>query len=214
MISTTTATVTLTTWLSGKEPLATAAALTDLMNGRIQLMFDNLPTSLEHIRDGRLRPLAVTSAERWPGLPHVPPLADFVPGFEASGVGGVGVPAGTPTPNENVVPWYDTYGVADGVWRLERPVPVKERDEQMQQRGVRLFYYGTTSATPDHLPEFRLADPRGVAVGEPGGHEAEVSAQVRVGGGREGGVHQSRHRPVVAAPAPAPHRSPRGGDVT
>jgi tripartite-type tricarboxylate transporter receptor subunit TctC len=74
----------------------TPAALNDLMSGQVQLMFDNLSTSISFIRDGRLRPLAVTSAARWEGLPDVPPLADFVPGFEASGFGGVGVPAGTP----------------------------------------------------------------------------------------------------------------------
>jgi tripartite-type tricarboxylate transporter receptor subunit TctC len=74
----------------------TPAALTDLVNGQIHVMFDNLPTSMEHIRDGRLRPLAVTSAARWHGLPDVPTVAEFVPGFEASGVGGVGVPTTTP----------------------------------------------------------------------------------------------------------------------
>jgi len=75
---------------------ATQTALTDLMSGQIQVMFDNMPTSIGFIKDGKLRPLAVTSATRWEGLPEVPALADFVPGFEASGFGGVGVPAGTP----------------------------------------------------------------------------------------------------------------------
>jgi len=75
---------------------ATQTALTDLMSGQIQVMFDNMPTSIGFIKDGKLRPLAVTSATRWGGLPDVPTVADFVPGFEASGFGGVGVPAGTP----------------------------------------------------------------------------------------------------------------------
>jgi tripartite-type tricarboxylate transporter receptor subunit TctC len=75
---------------------ATQAALTDLISGQIQVMFDNLPTSIGYIRDGKLRPLGVTSATRWEGLPDVPTVGDFVPGFEASGFGGVGVPAGTP----------------------------------------------------------------------------------------------------------------------
>jgi tripartite-type tricarboxylate transporter receptor subunit TctC len=74
---------------------ATPAALTDLVSGQIQVMFDNLPTSIGYIRDGKLRPLAVTSATRWEGLPDIPTVGDFVPGFEASGVGGVGVPANT-----------------------------------------------------------------------------------------------------------------------
>ncbi len=74
---------------------ATPAALTDLVSGQIQVMFDNMPTSIGYIRDGKLRPLAVTSATRWEGLPDIPTVGDFVPGFEASGVGGVGVPAST-----------------------------------------------------------------------------------------------------------------------
>lgn len=74
----------------------TPAALNDLMSGQVHVMFDNLPTSMPFIKDGKLRPLAVTSARRWDALPDVPPLGDFVPGFEASGYGGVGVPTGTP----------------------------------------------------------------------------------------------------------------------
>jgi tripartite-type tricarboxylate transporter receptor subunit TctC len=75
---------------------ATQTALTDLMSGQIQVMFDNMPTSIGYIRDGSLRALAVTSATRWEGLPDIPTVGDFVPGFEASGFGGVGVPMGTP----------------------------------------------------------------------------------------------------------------------
>jgi tripartite-type tricarboxylate transporter receptor subunit TctC len=75
---------------------ATPAALTDLISGQIQVMFDNVPTSIGYIRDGKLRPLAITSTTRWEGLPDIPTVGDFVPGFEASGVGGVGVPANTP----------------------------------------------------------------------------------------------------------------------
>ena len=63
----------------------------------MQVMFDNISSSIGHIRDGKLRPLAVTSAMRWEGLPDVPTVGDFVPGFEAIGMGGVGVPANTPT---------------------------------------------------------------------------------------------------------------------
>jgi tripartite-type tricarboxylate transporter receptor subunit TctC len=59
-------------------------ALVDLMSGRVQLMFDNLPTSLEFIRAGKLRPLAVTTAARSPVVPDLPTVADFVPGYEAS----------------------------------------------------------------------------------------------------------------------------------
>ena len=71
-------------------------ALVDLMSGRVQLMFDNLPTSLEFIRAGKLRPLAVTTTARSPVLPDLPTVADFVPGYEASAWYGIGAPKGTP----------------------------------------------------------------------------------------------------------------------
>jgi tripartite-type tricarboxylate transporter receptor subunit TctC len=71
-------------------------ALVDLISGRVQLMFDNLPTSLEFIKSGKLRPLAVTTAARAEVVPNLPVVADFVPGYEASAWYGVGVPKGTP----------------------------------------------------------------------------------------------------------------------
>jgi tripartite-type tricarboxylate transporter receptor subunit TctC len=74
-----------------------AAALTDLIGGQMQVMFDSIPSSIGYIRDGKLRPLAVTSATRFEGLPEVPAVGDFVPGFEVVGWGGVGVPASTST---------------------------------------------------------------------------------------------------------------------
>jgi tripartite-type tricarboxylate transporter receptor subunit TctC len=73
-----------------------APALTDLLGGQVQVMFDNVPTSLEHIRSGRLRALAVTTATRIEVLPEVPTVADSVPGYESSAWYGVGVPKGTP----------------------------------------------------------------------------------------------------------------------
>jgi tripartite-type tricarboxylate transporter receptor subunit TctC len=72
-------------------------ALVDLMSGRVQLMFDNLPTSLEFIKAGKLRPLAVTTAARSEVVPDLPIVADFVPGYEASAWYGIGAPKGTPT---------------------------------------------------------------------------------------------------------------------
>jgi tripartite-type tricarboxylate transporter receptor subunit TctC len=71
-------------------------ALIDLMSGRVQLMFDNLPTSLQFIKSGKLRPLAVTSAERAPVVPELPVVGDFVPGYEASAWYGLSAPKGTP----------------------------------------------------------------------------------------------------------------------
>jgi tripartite-type tricarboxylate transporter receptor subunit TctC len=73
-----------------------APALSDLLGGQIQLMFDTVPQSIEHIRAGRLRALAVTTATRSEALPDVPTMNDFVPGFEAGSWWGVGAPKGTP----------------------------------------------------------------------------------------------------------------------
>ncbi len=72
-------------------------ALTDLIGGQVQVMFDGLPASIEHIRTGRLRALAVTTATRLDALPDIPTVADFVPGYEASAVHGIGAPKNTPT---------------------------------------------------------------------------------------------------------------------
>jgi tripartite-type tricarboxylate transporter receptor subunit TctC len=72
-----------------------APALTDVLGGQMQMMFDNLPTSIEHVRTGRLRALAVTTATRSPELPDVPTVGEFVPGFEASVWQGVGAPKNT-----------------------------------------------------------------------------------------------------------------------
>jgi tripartite-type tricarboxylate transporter receptor subunit TctC len=73
-----------------------APALTDLMGGRVQVMFDNLISSLELIKAGRLRPLAVTTTARAEALPEIPTVGDFVPGFEASALFGLGAPRATP----------------------------------------------------------------------------------------------------------------------
>ena len=72
------------------------AALTDLIGGQVQVMFDNTASSIEHIRAGRVRALAVTTAVRAQVLPDLPTVGDVVPGYEASGFGGIGAPRGTP----------------------------------------------------------------------------------------------------------------------
>jgi tripartite-type tricarboxylate transporter receptor subunit TctC len=72
-----------------------APALTDLLAGQVQTMFDNMTSSVEHVRAGRLRGLAVTTATRSEALPDVPIVGDFVPGYEASGIYGIGVPKDT-----------------------------------------------------------------------------------------------------------------------
>jgi tripartite-type tricarboxylate transporter receptor subunit TctC len=71
-------------------------ALSDLIGGQVQVMFDNLNSSIEHIRAGRLRPLAVTTMTRSEALPDVPTVNDFVPGYEASVMSGIGAPRNTP----------------------------------------------------------------------------------------------------------------------
>jgi tripartite-type tricarboxylate transporter receptor subunit TctC len=73
-----------------------APALTDMLSGQVQVMFDNLPSSIAYIQAGRLRALAVTTATRSKALPDVPTVAETVPGYEASAFFGMAVPAGTP----------------------------------------------------------------------------------------------------------------------
>ncbi len=73
-----------------------APALTDLLAGQMQVMFSTLPASIEHIRAGKLRPLAVTTASRAQALPDLPTVGDFVPGYNVSSWQGIGVPNKTP----------------------------------------------------------------------------------------------------------------------
>jgi tripartite-type tricarboxylate transporter receptor subunit TctC len=70
--------------------------LADLLGGQVQVMFDALPASIEYIRTGKLRALAVTTAMRSAELPDIPTVGEFVLGYEASGWSGVGAPKNTP----------------------------------------------------------------------------------------------------------------------
>jgi tripartite-type tricarboxylate transporter receptor subunit TctC len=72
-------------------------ALADLVAGQVQVMFANPPASIGHVREGRLRALAVTSATRWPGLPDIAPVADAVPGYDVTGWFGIAAPRATPS---------------------------------------------------------------------------------------------------------------------
>jgi tripartite-type tricarboxylate transporter receptor subunit TctC len=74
-----------------------SAAMTDLLAGRVQVMFATVPVSIAYIRAGKLRALAVTTASRWKGLQDLPTIGEFVPGFEASSWYGVGAPRNTPS---------------------------------------------------------------------------------------------------------------------
>jgi len=73
-----------------------APAVTDLISGQVQVYFDGVSGSLDHVRSGRTRALGVTSAERADVLPDVPTIAEFVPGYEAGGWYGIGVPKNVP----------------------------------------------------------------------------------------------------------------------
>jgi tripartite-type tricarboxylate transporter receptor subunit TctC len=96
-----------------------APALADLLGGQVQVMFDTLPSSLEHIRAGKLRPLAVTTTQQLDALPDVPTVADFLPGFEASAWQGLCAPKGTP---------------ADIIDRLHKEVNAVVADPEMKRQ--------------------------------------------------------------------------------
>ena len=73
-----------------------APAITDMLGNRVQVIFDNMPSIIGHVRGGALRALAVTTAERSPELPDVPTVAETIPGYEASALFGMGAPIKTP----------------------------------------------------------------------------------------------------------------------
>jgi tripartite-type tricarboxylate transporter receptor subunit TctC len=73
-----------------------APALSELLAGQVQVLIDNMPTSIEHVRAGRVRGLGVTSTRRSDALPMVPAIAEFLPGYEATSFFGIGAPRDTP----------------------------------------------------------------------------------------------------------------------
>src|ERR1700691_5974438 len=99
--------------------IAVRGALTDLLGGQVQVMFDIMPSSIEYIRAGKLRALAVTTAKRSEALPDLPTVGDFVPGYEASAWLGVGAPRNTP---------------ADVVGRLNKEINAVLSDPKMRVR--------------------------------------------------------------------------------
>jgi tripartite-type tricarboxylate transporter receptor subunit TctC len=105
-------------------------ALADLLGGRVQVMFDSIPNSIEHIRTGKIRPLAVTTAERSAALPNTPTVGELVPGYEASSVYGLGAPKNIP---------------AEIVGRLNREVDAALADPKIQARLAE--FGGTVLAT-------------------------------------------------------------------
>jgi tripartite-type tricarboxylate transporter receptor subunit TctC len=96
-----------------------APALTDLIGGQVQVMFGTMPPSIEYIRAGRLRALAVTTATRSAALPDIPTVGEFVPGYEASTWYGVGAPKNTP---------------AEAIEKLNKEINVAFADPKMKAR--------------------------------------------------------------------------------
>jgi tripartite-type tricarboxylate transporter receptor subunit TctC len=94
-----------------------APATTDLVAGHLQLIFSPVSESIQHIKAGKLRPLAVTTTKRLDVLPDVPTVADFVPGYEASGFAGIGVPRDTPAEIVNLLNKELNAGLADATIR-------------------------------------------------------------------------------------------------
>jgi tripartite-type tricarboxylate transporter receptor subunit TctC len=90
-----------------------APAVTDLLGGQVQVLFGNMESSIGHIRAGRLRALAVTTSTRSAALPDIPTIAEFVPGYEASGWQGIGAPKDTPADIVNRLNEEINAGLAD-----------------------------------------------------------------------------------------------------
>jgi tripartite-type tricarboxylate transporter receptor subunit TctC len=105
-------------WMAGVDLVAVAyrgsgPALTDLMGGQMQVYFDLIISSIEHIKAGKVRALAVTSANRSAALPDVPAMGEFVPGYEATAWFGLGAPKNTPTEIINRLNGEANAGLAD-----------------------------------------------------------------------------------------------------
>jgi tripartite-type tricarboxylate transporter receptor subunit TctC len=109
-----------------------APAVTDLISGQVQVYFDGVSGSLDHVRSGRLRALGVTTAERADVLPNVPSIAEFVPGYEAGGWYGIGVPRNAP---------------AEVVDKLNREINASLADPKLKTRLADLGY-ATTGSSP------------------------------------------------------------------
>jgi tripartite-type tricarboxylate transporter receptor subunit TctC len=117
--------------------------LTHLLGGQVQVTFDPLANSIEHVRAGRLRALAVTTAMRSPELPEVPAVGEFVPGYEASGWQGVGAPGDTP---------------AEVIDILNKEINAGLADTKMKARFADLGGYTPFASSPAELRKFMADD--------------------------------------------------------
>ena len=109
-----------------------APAVADLIGGQVQVYFDGISGSLEHVRSGKLRALGVTTAQRADVLPNVPSIAEFVPGYEAGGWYGIGVPKNVP---------------AEVVDKLNREINASLADPKLKTRLADIGY-ATTGSSP------------------------------------------------------------------
>src|SRR5262252_1089239 len=100
-------------WRSDEPYRGSGPALADLIGGQVQVMFDPLASSIEHIKAGKLRALAVTTASRVAALPDIPTVGEFVPGYEGSGWQGIGAPKNTPIEIVNKLNREINAGLAD-----------------------------------------------------------------------------------------------------
>jgi len=111
----------------------TALAIPDLISGKVDLLFDSLPTGMPHVRDGRLRALGVTSLKRSPLAPELPPIADTLPGFESN-------------------TWFGLYGPkalpAEMVTRINTAANQALADPEVRDKLARLGISPTTSTPP------------------------------------------------------------------
>jgi tripartite-type tricarboxylate transporter receptor subunit TctC len=117
---------------------SSAPALTDLLGGQVQMMFSPLPSSIEYVRAGKLRALAVTTATRSAALPDIPTVGDFVPGYEAATFFGIGAPKNTP---------------AEIVERLNKEINAGLTDPNLKARLIDLGSV-PTPVTPAELGKF------------------------------------------------------------
>jgi tripartite-type tricarboxylate transporter receptor subunit TctC len=121
----------------------TALAIPDLISGKIDVLFDSLPTGMPHVRDGRLRALGVTSLKRSPLAPELPPIADTLPGYESNTWFGFYGPKGLP---------------ADIVAKINKAANEALADPEVKEKLARLGIETATPGTPDQFAKMVAAD--------------------------------------------------------
>jgi tripartite-type tricarboxylate transporter receptor subunit TctC len=121
----------------------TALAIPDLISGKVDVLFDSLPTGMPHVRDGRLRALGVTSLKRSPLAPELPPVADTLPGYESN-------------------TWFGFYGPknlpADIVARVNKAANEALADPDVKEKLARLGIEPATPGTPDQFAKMVAVD--------------------------------------------------------